>query len=137
MFAQDRHEATLREHLEKTFGLSVELNTELVSFEQYDRGVKARLVKKAPNGEGVEEVFDTPYLVGADGAHSIVRKQLGLSFLGGEEFDTTVVVGDIWAKGLDYTVCVHSRLVRRTLISFSIGTLGVIEEAECALLYLN
>ncbi|KAF9017766.1 hypothetical protein BDZ89DRAFT_1074518 [Hymenopellis radicata] len=105
MLAQDRHEATLREYLEKTFGFSVELDTELVSFEQYDHVVKARLVKKTPNGEAVavEETFDTPYLVGADGAHSIVRKQLGLSFLGGEKFETTMVVGDIRATGLDYT----------------------------------
>ncbi|KAF9017765.1 hypothetical protein BDZ89DRAFT_1103732 [Hymenopellis radicata] len=96
-----RQEAALRDHLEKTFGFSVELGTELVSFEQHDNGVKARLIKKTPDGEQVEDIFDTPYLVGADGAHSVVRKLLGLSFLGGEKFEVTMVVGDIWVKGLD------------------------------------
>ncbi|KAF8868701.1 FAD binding domain-containing protein [Mucidula mucida] len=95
-------EAALRDHLEKNHGFNVELGTELVSFEQHDNGVKARLLKMtSSNGEQVEEIFDTPYLVGADGAHSVVRKQLGLSFLGGEKFEITMVVGDIWAKGLD------------------------------------
>ncbi len=106
LFAQDCQEAALRDHLEKNHGFNVELGTELVSFEQHDNGVKARLLKMtSSNGEQVEEIFDTPYLVGADGAHSVVRKQLGLSFLGGEKFEITMVVGDIWAKGLDNIVC--------------------------------
>ncbi|MFE5806952.1 FAD-dependent monooxygenase [Streptomyces sp. NPDC056491] len=60
------------------FGTAVERGTELVSFRQDPDGVTCRL--HTPSGE--EEVR-TRFLVGCDGAHSIVRKGLGLSFEGG------------------------------------------------------
>ncbi|MET9887987.1 FAD-dependent monooxygenase [Streptomyces sp. NPDC006430] len=62
----------------KLFGTRIERGTELVSFAQDADGVTSRLT--TPSGE--EEVR-TRYLVGCDGAHSIVRKGLGLSFEGG------------------------------------------------------
>ncbi|KAJ7590558.1 monooxygenase [Mycena floridula] len=101
MIGQDRHEAFLRAQLAK-FGCHVELATELDSFEQDSERVKARIIKKLDNGERVEETADFSWLVGADGGHSTVRKQLGLSFLGESAVSETLLVGDIHVKkGLD------------------------------------
>ncbi|MEV6630341.1 FAD-dependent monooxygenase [Actinoplanes sp. NPDC051470] len=54
-------------------GLTVERNTRLDSFEQTATGVRARL----STGD-----LTCRYIVGADGSHSVVRKQLGLGFTG-------------------------------------------------------
>lgn len=61
------------------FGTAVERGTELVSFTQDADGVTCRL--HTPSG--AQEELRTRYLVGCDGAHSIVRKGLGLTFEGG------------------------------------------------------
>ncbi|MFD9372773.1 FAD-dependent monooxygenase [Streptomyces sp. NPDC060020] len=61
------------------FGTAVERGTELVSFRQDADGVTCRL--HTPSG--AEEEVRTRFLVGCDGAHSIVRKGLGLSYEGG------------------------------------------------------
>ncbi|MET9620109.1 FAD-dependent monooxygenase [Streptomyces sp. NPDC006464] len=60
-------------------GTVIERGTELLSFAQDEDGVTARLRTAA----GVEEEVRARYLVGCDGAHSSVRKGLGLSFEGG------------------------------------------------------
>lgn len=59
-------------------GGQVERGTELLSFEQDSDEVRA--VLSLPSG-GTEELT-ARYLVGCDGAHSVVRKGLGLSFEG-------------------------------------------------------
>ncbi|GAA4866750.1 FAD-dependent monooxygenase [Kitasatospora terrestris] len=71
-------ERLLEEHL-AGLGTHIERNTELQSFTQDPDGVTARLT--TPGG-GTEELR-VRYLIGCDGAHSTVRKQLGLSFEGG------------------------------------------------------
>ncbi|KAF9052492.1 hypothetical protein BDZ89DRAFT_429705 [Hymenopellis radicata] len=88
----------LRNHIMKNYGCQVELGTELVSFEQDERGVVARLRKHHTDGSNTEEIFWTPYLMGADGGHSIVRKIAGLQFLGDMKSEGTAVVGDIYVK---------------------------------------
>lgn len=65
------------------FGTRIERGTELVSFGQDADGVTARLVSARDAGPPVEEEVRCRYLVGCDGAHSVVRKQLGLGFEGG------------------------------------------------------
>ncbi|MEU0150088.1 FAD-dependent monooxygenase [Streptomyces sp. NPDC006288] len=80
----------LLEDLLRRWGGHVGRGTELVSFEQ-DLG-EVRAVLRAPSG-GREEVT-ARYLLGCDGAHSAVRKGLGLSFEGGalpEEY----MLGDV------------------------------------------
>ncbi|KAG1745460.1 FAD binding domain-containing protein [Suillus paluster] len=84
----------LRRHLEK-FSCSVEMGTELLSFEQSDQGVTAVLAKN-----GISETFDTEWMIGADGAKGVVRKQLGLTFLGETRDDAWIVTGDIRLKGV-------------------------------------
>ncbi|QES46776.1 pentachlorophenol monooxygenase [Streptomyces venezuelae] len=71
-------ERLLEEYLAR-FGTRIERGTELLSFTQDADGVTARL---GTPGGGQEEVR-TRYLVGCDGAHSTVRKTLGLAFEGG------------------------------------------------------
>ncbi|WP_336319805.1 FAD-dependent monooxygenase [Streptomyces lavendofoliae] len=61
------------------FGTRIERGTELRSLTQDADGVTARLV----TASGTEEEVRTRYLVGCDGAHSTVRKALGLTFEGG------------------------------------------------------
>ncbi|MEP6650364.1 MAG: FAD-dependent monooxygenase [Lapillicoccus sp.] len=67
----------------------VERDVQLVGFEQDDDGVTATL-----EGPGGEETVRVAYLVGADGAHSVVRKTLGLSFEGGA-FTDQFMLGDV------------------------------------------
>ncbi|MEU4496648.1 FAD-dependent monooxygenase [Streptomyces sp. NPDC023998] len=61
------------------YGTGIERGTELMSFAQDADGVTSRL--RTPSG--TEEELRTRFLVGCDGAHSIVRKGLGLTFEGG------------------------------------------------------
>ncbi|KAG2362728.1 FAD binding domain-containing protein, partial [Suillus spraguei] len=94
LMGQQLLDVILRRHLEK-FSCSVEMGTELRSFEQSDEGVTATLIKN-----GIAETFDTKWVIGADGAKGVVRKQLGLTFLGETRDDTRIVTGDIRLKGV-------------------------------------
>lgn len=73
---QSETEAVLEAALEAR-GVAVERETELVGFAQDDAGVDAAIAR---GGATERQRFD--YLVGADGAHSTVRKTLGLGFDG-------------------------------------------------------
>ncbi|KIY74178.1 hypothetical protein CYLTODRAFT_416434 [Cylindrobasidium torrendii FP15055 ss-10] len=98
-WSQERHEGFLRDHLERTFGCIVELGVEVTTFEQNEDCVKVSLLKHDTDGDAEVEIFETPFLVGADGAHSSVRKHLGLTFLGGGHIvDSPFVAGDIFFK---------------------------------------
>jgi len=77
MVPQWETEAILVEDLAR-HGIEVEHNVEVVGFEQAPDRVVVKARSKA--GEPVE--VSCSYLIGADGAHSIVRKQLGLTFEG-------------------------------------------------------
>lgn len=100
---QDVHEHILRKHLEK-FGCFVELKTELRSLEQQPEGVTVTLAHYENSEEEIETTqFD--YVVGADGGHSIVRKQLNLDFPGETCEEDQMVIGDIRIKsGVDEEV---------------------------------
>ena len=65
-------------------GLTVERNTRLESFTQDDTSVRARL----STGETT-----CSYIVGADGSHSVVRKQLGLDF-DGDPYEQRYLLAD-------------------------------------------
>lgn len=73
-------------------GTVVERGTELVSFTQDRDGVTARL----RTASGADEELRVPYLIGCDGAHSVVRKTLGLSYEGGA-FQEEYMLGDVVA----------------------------------------
>ncbi|KAJ7662139.1 FAD binding domain-containing protein [Mycena polygramma] len=90
---QDVHEEVLRAHLQK-LGCFVELGSELRGFEQFPDHIVAHIVRTDANGTQIEERTRFDWLVGTDGAHSVVRKQLGLSFLG-ETRAEHIAIGDI------------------------------------------
>ena len=63
--------------------------TDLVSFETRDDHVAAVI---GPHGGGAEELVSSDYLVAADGAHSAVRKQLGIPMTGRGSFADCVTI---------------------------------------------
>ena len=84
----------------KKYNCSIELGVELVSLEQFDDRVEVKIHKRNTENSEFEEGLSTyKWVVGADGARGVVRKSLGLTFLGetkGEKF----VIGDIKVEGL-------------------------------------
>jgi 2-polyprenyl-6-methoxyphenol hydroxylase-like FAD-dependent oxidoreductase len=66
------------EGLVTRLGSEVERQTELVSFTQDAEGVTATL----RHADGREEMVRAAYLVGCDGAHSVVRHALNIAFAG-------------------------------------------------------
>ena len=68
--------------------IDLRLKTEFVSFEQDADGVKAHTVNEA----GEKETFEGRYLVSAEGARSIARKDLGIAFEGFTYDDRTLNV---------------------------------------------
>ncbi|MFJ8196802.1 FAD-dependent monooxygenase [Streptomyces sp. NPDC096152] len=71
-------------------GTHVERGTALVSFTQDAKGVTGRLRTAA----GEDREIRSEFLVGCDGAHSVVRRQLGLSFEGGA-FPAEYMLADV------------------------------------------
>ncbi len=93
IFPQDLHEQMLTEQLQK-LGVEIERSTELLSFEQKDGGVQYRLRSK----DGNESTGSSNYLAGCDGAHSLIRKQLGIPFKG-EMYENLFYVADLQISG--------------------------------------
>ena len=81
-------ERLLIEHLAR-FGTAVERGTTLQEVEQHPDGVRATLT-----GDGGIEQVHAQYLVGCDGAHSLVRKAAGLTFEG-DAFPEQYMLGDV------------------------------------------
>lgn len=93
-------ERILREELAR-LGVPVERGVRLTEFAQDASGVTATL--DTPSGE---QTVRAGYLVGADGAHSVVRKALGLTFEGGA-FEEQYMLGDVevdWPMPRGYAV---------------------------------
>ena len=100
MLGQQYHEKILRSHLEN-MGTVVEFGSELKGFQQFEDHVTVQIVRHSRGEETLEET-QVPWLVGTDGARSIVRKTLALSFLGETLEAEEMVVGDIKVRaGLD------------------------------------
>jgi 2-polyprenyl-6-methoxyphenol hydroxylase-like FAD-dependent oxidoreductase len=81
-------ERILAEHLASLGGV-VERGTELIGFSQDDDGVTATVSR-----QGAEATLRASYLVGCDGAHSVVRKGLGLDF-SGDAFAEEYMLADV------------------------------------------
>ncbi|OOG57365.1 FAD-dependent monooxygenase [Rhodanobacter sp. C03] len=93
VFPQDAHERLLIERLQ-TLGVAVERQTELLCFEQTGNGVRATLRQS----DGTEVSCRAAYLAGCDGARSIVREVLGITFPGGT-YTQRFYVADVDAEG--------------------------------------
>jgi 2-polyprenyl-6-methoxyphenol hydroxylase-like FAD-dependent oxidoreductase len=81
-------EAILRDELAMR-GVEVQRGVRVTGFEQDDNGVTATMA-----GDAGEQILRAAYLVGADGAHSAVRKGLGLTF-DGAAFEERFMLGDV------------------------------------------
>jgi 2-polyprenyl-6-methoxyphenol hydroxylase-like FAD-dependent oxidoreductase len=93
-------ERILREELALR-GVEVERGLRLRGFEQDADGVRATLA-----GNGGEQTVQAAYLIGADGAHSTVRKGLGLTFEGAA-FEEQYMLGDVevdWSMPHGYAI---------------------------------
>jgi 2-polyprenyl-6-methoxyphenol hydroxylase-like FAD-dependent oxidoreductase len=77
---QAHTERILREHLESSYSFATEWNTELVSLQE--GGGRFGAVLKHHDAGGREELVWPRWIVACDGAHSAVRKALGLTFSG-------------------------------------------------------
>ncbi len=74
---QNTLERVLGEHV-ASVGVQIEWRTELVGFTQDAEGVTATLCR----ADGQEETVRADWLVGCDGAHSVVRHTLNIAFAG-------------------------------------------------------
>ncbi|KGD89978.1 FAD-monooxygenase [Achromobacter sp. RTa] len=72
-------ESVLKEHAESLPGVEIRFRTELLGFEQDGGQVRVRL-RNLENGQEAELLAD--YLIGADGARSLVRDLIGTSMEG-------------------------------------------------------
>jgi 2-polyprenyl-6-methoxyphenol hydroxylase-like FAD-dependent oxidoreductase len=89
LLAQNETERLLAERLAE-LGVAVERGTELTGFTQDDDGVTATLARAG----GEAETARFAWVVGCDGAHSAVRKQLGLPFEG-VPYEEAFALGDL------------------------------------------
>jgi 2-polyprenyl-6-methoxyphenol hydroxylase-like FAD-dependent oxidoreductase len=101
VFPQDHHERLLVEHLQ-ALGVEVERQTELLSFT--DQGDLIEAVLTLPDGQ--QQTCTALYLAGCDGAHSLVRHQLGSGFEGGT-YRQLFYVADVVASGVNPTNEAH------------------------------
>ena len=109
---QGKHEAMLYDHI-RSNGRDINWQTELVKFSQNEEGVTADV----KNASGDLETIEAKYLVGCDGAHSLVRHTLGIDF-GGSTFERIFYVADVdidWAYEHD---ALHVNLGENTLTAF-------------------
>jgi 2-polyprenyl-6-methoxyphenol hydroxylase-like FAD-dependent oxidoreductase len=96
MLPQSETERLLEEHLNR-LGVTVEREVEVISFAPNASGVTSVLRK----ADGQEEKLTTEWLIGCDGAHSVVRHGLGLSFAG-DTLPSDWMLGDIHLKGYPF-----------------------------------
>lgn len=85
---QSETERILTEHLAE-LGVKVERNAEFTGLEQGEETITARI-----KSGGSETLFESSWLIGCDGAHSIVRHALNLQFEG-SRYRETFLLADV------------------------------------------
>ena len=109
---QSKHEHVLYDFIKEN-NRSVLWQTTLKDFSQGDSGVTANIV----NENGAEQRIETKYLVACDGARSLVRNELGMTFEG-STFERMFYVADVqvdWQFGHDALV---GCLAKNTITAF-------------------
>ena len=76
---QDCVEEYLQHTLQHHQAAEIQFSKEMISFEENDSGVTVRLLDRKSNKE---ELVHAQYVIAADGAHSSIRKQLGIEMEG-------------------------------------------------------
>jgi 2-polyprenyl-6-methoxyphenol hydroxylase-like FAD-dependent oxidoreductase len=92
---QNETERLLAEHL-RSLGCEVERGTELLSFENTKQGVTASLRHRS----GATQAVPARWLIGCDGAHSVVRKGMNVPFEG-DTVGLDFFLGDFELSGPD------------------------------------
>jgi 2-polyprenyl-6-methoxyphenol hydroxylase-like FAD-dependent oxidoreductase len=95
LIPQSETEKLLEEHL-TGFGGKVERQVELKAFEQNSDCVTCTL----GHADGSEERVEASWLIGCDGAHSLVRHQLGMSFEGSTMLNDWILA-DLHISGME------------------------------------
>ncbi len=95
MLPQSETERLLEERLQN-LGVTVERQVEAVSVEIGAEGVTG--VLRHVNGDGREETVSADWLIGCDGAHSMVRHAVGATFAG-ETMNSDSILADVHMKG--------------------------------------
>ncbi|MFT8775509.1 MAG: FAD-dependent monooxygenase [Gluconacetobacter liquefaciens] len=90
---QSETERLLETHL-ASLGGKVERNTELTAFTDTPEGVTCRV----RHASGENEEIDASWLIGCDGAHSFVRRTLGMAFEG-DTLSTGFLIADVHLTG--------------------------------------
>ncbi len=93
VFPQDLHENLLVERLAQA-GVSIQRNTEVLDYTDHGTHISARAV----DASGNRSVYEAAWIVGCDGAHSIVRKGIAAGFPGGT-YQKLFYVADVEASG--------------------------------------
>jgi 2-polyprenyl-6-methoxyphenol hydroxylase-like FAD-dependent oxidoreductase len=109
---QGLHESMLHDFV-RSNGHDFAWQTELVKFSQDENGV----VADVKNASGKFETIEAKYLIGCDGAHSLVRHGLKIEF-GGSTFERIFYVADVeiaWKFDHD---SLHVNLGENTLTAF-------------------
>jgi 2-polyprenyl-6-methoxyphenol hydroxylase-like FAD-dependent oxidoreductase len=86
---QSETERLLEENL-SSLGIEVERGVELTGLTQTSDAVRAVL----RHGDGREEIVETPWLIGCDGAHSTTRHLLEMDFEG-TQYDESFILADV------------------------------------------
>src|SRR5271170_7828792 len=92
MLPQSETERLLEERLQG-LGVSVERQTEVLDYKRTESGVQAVL----QHADGRQETVSANWLLGCDGAHSVVRHTMAMPFAG-ETLDSDWMLGDVHMK---------------------------------------
>lgn len=112
MAEQGKHEKLLYDHI-VAHGSEVHWNHRLTDLTQDEKGVQATVV----DAEGTERVITSKYLVGCDGAKSLVRHELGLTFVG-DTVDRLFYVADVQIEWKFPHDALQVCLARHTITAF-------------------
>lgn len=96
MIPQSETERLLEERLEN-LGVSVERQVEVLGFKETERGVEATL----RYSDGREGTAASDWLLGCDGAHSVVRQTLASPF-SGETLNSDWILADVHLRGYPF-----------------------------------
>jgi 2-polyprenyl-6-methoxyphenol hydroxylase-like FAD-dependent oxidoreductase len=96
MLPQSETERLLEECLQG-LGVSVERQTEVLDFKRTESGVQVVL----QHADGRQETVSPNWMLGCDGAHSVVRHTMAMPFAG-ETLDGDWMLGDVHMKGYPF-----------------------------------
>jgi 2-polyprenyl-6-methoxyphenol hydroxylase-like FAD-dependent oxidoreductase len=95
MLPQSETERLLGERV-RSLGITVERRVELTGFDDLGQGVSCAI----RHADGREETIEASWLIGCDGAHSLVRHKLGMAFEG-DTLATNFILADVHVAGFD------------------------------------